>query len=136
MSKPLRMTPLMRRYYERWLNTPTLLENPHDEDKFYQFVKACIRYGHKSRSGSWLRGFLEKDIKGLFHEDHAQYLISKAVSIFDHIVEYENVAFPDPMVELRDPTSVRTAMRSATNANGERFYTDQEIQAFIEQRFK
>jgi hypothetical protein len=63
-------------------------------------------------------------------------LISEAVTIFDHIVEYEQVTFPDPMVEVKSPVSVSVAMRLTKKADGTRWYTDQEIQAFIEQHCK
>lgn len=135
MSKPLKMTPLMKKYYNRWINTPTLLGNPHDEDKYFQFIKACIKYGRMRRSGSWLRGFLEKDINR-FCGEYKQNLISRAVSIFDCIVEYENIEFPVPLVEQRDPASVSIAMSQLIRGDGTRFYTDQEIEAFIQQCFK
>ncbi|MBN2308251.1 MAG: hypothetical protein JXR94_04730 [Candidatus Hydrogenedentes bacterium] len=136
MSERLRMTPLMHKYYTHWLNTETLLGNPRDADRFYQFVKACIRYGRKRRSGSWLRSFLETDLKGRFCDDYLEQLISDAVSIFDHIAEYEDVVFPDPMVHLTNPPSVSAAMSLIKKPDGTRFYTDQEIEAFIQQHFK
>ena len=37
-------------------------------------------------------------------------LINDAVSKFDHIAEYEAVDFPDPLVELKNPVSVRCAL--------------------------
>lgn len=135
MEKQLPMTPLMRRYYEHWLATPSLLENPRDTDRFYQFVKACIKRARVSRSGAWLRPFLARDLRGRFAEKHLAGLISKAVSIFDHIVEYERVTFPDPMVEMKNPVLVKIAMRSIKREDGTPFYTDQEITSLIRKRF-
>jgi len=136
MNKTLKMTPVMQKYYNHWLKTKTLLGHPHDRDKFYQFVNACMKLGRNRRSGSWLREFLEIDIKGRFRDDYTQNLISRAVTIFDNIVEYENVVFPDPMVELKDPVAVRVTMSCVTNKDGTSRYTDQEIQAFIEEHVK
>lgn len=135
MTQKLTMTSLVRKYYWQWLSTPTLLENPRDSDKFYQFVRACIHYGRKRRSGSWLRPFLEKDLAGRFALEHSDRLVREAVSIFDHIAEYERVTFPDPMVEMKSPVSVKVAMRSVIRADGKRFYSDEDIQRYIQEHF-
>ncbi len=135
MKTQLPMTPIMRRYYDHWLATPTLLGNPRDIDKFYQFVKACVRHARIQRSGAWLRPFLVRDLKGQYAQEHLEGLISRAVSIFDHIVEYERVTFPDPMVEMKNPVSVEIAMSMVTRADGTPFCTRQEIDAFIGKHF-
>ena len=136
MGKSLKMSLLMKRYYDEWLRSPTLLENPHDQDRFYQFIKACNKYGRKHRSGSWLRSFLENDLKDRFPEDYKQQVISHAVSIFDHISLYETVAFPNPMVELKSRTSVYDTMYRLQRADGSKFYTEQEILDFIKENVK
>ncbi len=125
----------MRRYYDHWLATPTLLENPRDTDKFYQFVKACVRLARIPRSGAWLRPSLVRDLQGRYAEEHLEWLISEAVCIFDHIADYERVTFPDPMVEMKNPVSVTIAMRSIRRADGTPFYTEQEISNFISEHF-
>ena len=135
MTQKLPMTNLMRKYYRQWLRTPTLLDNPRDCDKLYQFIRACIHYGRKRRSGGWLRPFLEKDLAGRFIPEESDRLIREAVSIFDHIGEYESVTFPDPMVEMKTPVSVKVAMRSVIRGDGKRFYSDEEIQEYIQEHF-
>ena len=135
MTQKLPMTSLMLKYYQQWLNTPTLLDNPRDCDKFYQFVRACIHYGRKRRSGSWLRPFLEKDLAGRLPPEESDRLIREAVSIFDCIAEYESITFPDPMVEMKTPVSVKVAMRSVLRRDGKRFYSDEDIQQYIKENF-
>lgn len=133
MSHNLKMTPLMRRYYDNWLNSPTLLESPRDADKFYLFVKACIRLARIPRSGSWLRHYLNDDLKGKYSKEHTEFLINEAVSIFDHIIDFHRVVYPDHMVERRNPVFIKSIMRSVKKADGTRFYTDQDISTFIKE---
>ena len=48
------MSSLIRKYYESWLNGPTLFDHPNDEERFYRFTKACLKYGRKHYDGQWL----------------------------------------------------------------------------------
>ncbi len=130
------MTSLMRKYYKAWLNTTTLLGHPQDVDKFYRFVKACVRYGRTRRCGEWLRPILEEDLANCFPDkEHAERLTDEAISIFDHIIEYEGISFPDPLVELKSVYAVENAYRRVLNPDGSRFYSDEDIEKFLDKHF-
>jgi hypothetical protein len=136
VSRRVRMTSLMRKYYEAWLNTPTVLGNPRDVDKFYQFAKACVQHGRTRRCGAWLRPFLESDLPKRFADkQHVQRLADEAACIFDHIMDYEQTPFPNPLVELRSRSQVENALRRVLKEDGSRFYSDEDIELFLENHF-
>ena len=38
-------SPKVRSYYEQWAQSPTVFSGqPLDEERFYKFVKACVKY--------------------------------------------------------------------------------------------
>ena len=98
------MSPLIGKYYQATLTGPTYLNHHSDETKFYQFVKACIRYGRNSwLNGAWLRNHLERDLPNLFadHED-IEKNIRKAISLFDSLIDFHNTKFPNRSLEQED----------------------------------
>ena len=123
------MSPLIKKYYTRWIKRPTLFGVGGDVECFYKFVKACIRYSRNDRKdGQWLRYFLEKDICSWDE-------IAKAVSLFDHLMDYHETGFPDPMVEMKNPYMVKSRLERYQNFDGTPKYTDKEIDEYLKNKF-
>ena len=106
-----KMPPLIYKYYESWINSSTLLDDHSDRERFYRFAKACVRYGRTIRNGQWLRHFLERDLAKKFVKEYTEYEIQRAVSLFDHLIDYHRVNFPDAVLEMRDPYLVEAELQ-------------------------
>lgn len=89
-----KMSPRIVTYYRHWINSPTLFNHPCDRERFYKFVKACIRFSRKKLVGQWLRYFLEKDLPYKFKDkDFIETEIQKAVSLFHTLIEFSETPF-------------------------------------------
>ena len=127
---------IISKYYWNWLNGPKLFGDLSDEQRFYRFVKSCIRYCRSRVDGYWLRGYLEKDLSDKYHdEEYREQIIQKAVSLFDHIVDYENTQFSDHLVEMTNPALVKMQLRSFETFDGKRYYSDEQIDKIITKNF-
>ncbi len=129
------MSSLIKKYYESWLNGPTLFDNPNDVERFYRFTKACIRYGRKHRNGHWLRHFLKKDLWEKYDDEYREALIQNAVSLFDNLMDFCRVTFPDHVLEMRDPYLVTDKLRSIQKIDGTPRYSEEEIDNILNDYF-
>src|SRR3990172_7605494 len=88
------MPTLIRRYYRAWLDRR--LDEHHSDRYFYQFVRACRRYGNVRRSGSWLRKQLESDAVFTGDEFTDRRLL-EWVYLFDNLWDFcdSEKYFPD-----------------------------------------
>lgn len=134
MSKR-RMSPLIEKYYKAWIDGPTLFNHPNDEERFYRFVKACVRYGRKRRNGQWLRHFLEEDLRDKYDAEYTEQQIQNAVSLFDHLVDYENVSFPDHVLEMRDPYEVEAQLERIQKNGGFPALSEEAVNRILEKNF-
>jgi hypothetical protein len=101
--KKYKMSPHLKKYYDRWITSNTPL-GVSDIDKFYDFIKVCVKRGGKKHwNGARLRYFLEQDFPQRFPKDYADQLIIKAVSIFDHILYYERSSGYNYSLEQIEP---------------------------------
>jgi hypothetical protein len=130
------MSPLIGKYYQAWVEGPTLFEHWSDCDRFYRFVKACARYGRKVRNGGWLREHLEQDL-ALKYTDRSciERLIQNAATLFDSIMDYERVDFPLVVLEMREPYAVKLELHSYIKSDGTPRYTDEEIDSMLVEHF-
>lgn len=89
------------KYYWSWLAGPKLLSHPSEEEKFYQFVKASLRYGGKTKvTGVWLRRQLERDLPSMFPDaEYRESQIRQAVMLFDTLRQFHRTKFPDTSTE-------------------------------------
>jgi len=138
------MHELIEKYYKQWIASPTLLGHSLDCERFYKFVKACIRYSkHRSAKqdihGSWLRYFLERDLQNKYQGQYSDKLIHEAVVLFEHILEFSQTPFPDCLLEMRDPISVFWQLRryKRTDVDGKEtsYYSDDEIEKIMSDNF-
>lgn len=135
-TRKKKMSPIVSRYYWNWLNGTKLSGDLSDEQRFYRFVKSCIRYCRSRVNGYWLRGYLEKDLPDKFYDaEYREQEIQKAVSLFDAIMDYENTSFPDHLVNMTNPTLVKMQLRSFETFDGKRLYTDENIQSILAKNF-
>ena len=89
----------VRKYYDRWISSPTLLEHPTDKESFYKFVKACIGYaGHgnvvRKLDTSILRLHLYDDLHDRYSEEYYDEITHKIIVLFERLLNYEDTAFP------------------------------------------
>ena len=91
-----KMSIIVSRFYQAWLNGDKLFENYHDIQRFYKFVKACMKYCKSPKpNGQWLRHYLKKDLLEKFHDNElAEEYTQKAVSLFDHLRDYHLTNLP------------------------------------------
>lgn len=82
------MSPRVKEFYLDWVHGPKLFGHPYDEQRFYRFVKACIRYSRVRLSGEWLRPFLEKDLAG-----RNEYTVREAIHRFDILLDFNRTSF-------------------------------------------
>ena len=87
----------VRDYYDKWINSPTLLDHPMDKERFYQFVKACISHVGKGEllkklGIDILKTYLCDDLKILREGNYAKYedTVGEIVSLFQTLLEYED----------------------------------------------
>lgn len=132
-----KMSPIVKKYYSAWiLNSPTFLGHPLDEERFFRFIKSCIRYSRSRIDGQWLRGFLEVDLENQIPTlDSREHIIRKAVSVFDTIIDYEKTRFPDHEVEMKNPYLVKSQLQSWERRDGKRFYSEEKIQSILIKNF-
>ena len=131
-----KMSRIVSKYYYAWINGTILFGDFSDEQRFYRFVKSCIRYCRSRVNGYWLRGYLEKDLPGKFYDtEYREQVIQKAVSLFDHIVDCENTPFPDHLVEMTNPALVKMQLRSFETFDGKRYYSDEQMDEIVTKNF-
>lgn len=131
-----KMSKIVSKYYLDWLNGTKLFGDLSDEQRFYRFAKSCIRYCRSRVNGHWLRGHLEEDLSHKYpDEEYREEVIQKAVSLFDHIMEYENTQFPDHLVEMNNPTLVKMQLRGYETFDGNRSYSDKKIEEILSNNF-
>lgn len=118
------ISPLTKKYFKQWLACPTPFGSGSDLDCFYRFVKACIRYSRGSRKdGQWFRKILEKEASLKFSDKE----ISKAISLFEHLIDFHYVDFPRPLVEMREPFIVKSSL--------EKHYPADEVDRIMHRNF-
>lgn len=119
-----RMSKLVEKYYLAWVKGPTLLEHSLDRDRFYCFVKACMRYSRTKLHGGWLRYFLEKELPATYPtpilgRDFRGELISEVVILFERILAFNKASFPNHALEMRNPYAVMGQLRYHNRPPGE-----------------
>ena len=87
----------VRKYYQTWALSPTT--HPMDMEKFYKFVKACVRFaGHEDLGRkldiSYLRLHLYDSFHDKYNEEYYDEFTHKIVVLFEHLRDYENTTLP------------------------------------------
>ena len=78
--------PAIAKYFETWI-TGEKLFGPHDEDRFYEFVRKCYQHSKIRRTSSWLRPYLEQC-------DAGEYNTERAARLFDVLMDFQEVNWP------------------------------------------
>jgi len=126
----------VRKYYSAWLRGAALFEHPLDRDRFYRFVKACTTYSRQELHGEWLRYFLEIDLQKRYPDERSrEQVVIEAVVLFEHILNFNKVSFPDPVLEMGNPYSVSLALQSYTYADGRRLHSEEDIERILRENF-
>ena len=89
----------VRKYYDKWITSPTLLDHPADRERFYKFVKASVDYaGHqnvrRNLDPSILRLHLYDDLHDRYSEEFYDDITHQIIDLFEHLLDYEDTAFP------------------------------------------
>ena len=135
-----RMPKLVEKYYSVWINGPALLGHPLDNGRFYKFVKACLRYSRKRVHEEWLRYFLERDLKERYtNEQYRDELISELMILFQHILDFNRVSFPDHVLEMRNPYLVKMELERYhyidENGSEKSLHSDSQIERILADNF-
>ncbi len=85
----------VKKYYRRWINSPTLLGHPSDTRNFYQFVKACVQFAeHKDvrrkLSIDLLKAHLYDDLHDKYSEEAYDLIRNEIIVLFENILGYED----------------------------------------------
>lgn len=89
------MSPLIKKYYNNWLSSPTLYIHPLDMKRFYVFVKIVGRYSKKHKDGQWLRYFLKRDLSQKYKDsNYIEKITKKIVYLFDHLLDFNKISLP------------------------------------------
>jgi len=80
--------------YDMWINSPTLLDHGLDRERFYRFVKACVKYAgyqniRKKIDTSILRTSLYNDLHEKCSQEGYDDITSEIVELFESLLEYE-----------------------------------------------
>lgn len=139
------MHELIEKYYRAWVNGPTLLDHYLDRDRFFRFIKACIRYSRhwnaKQRIyGGWLEYFLERDLPKRYNDkQRCEEIIQEIIILFENILAFSKARFPDHVLEMRDPYLVSLELGSFryTDKDGKekRAYSHEEIEEILIKNF-
>ena len=94
-------------YYDRWIHGETLFANFHAKERFYKFVKACVRYVKNlkfvKRQEGWkrldidiLKAHLYDDLAELREKNYDAYdeTVFKIICLFETLLEYEKTSLP------------------------------------------
>ncbi len=84
----------IKEYYDKWINGPTLLEHILDRERFYRFVKACVKYAgcqniRKKIGTQILRASLYDDLHEGCSQEAYEDITSEIVELFESLLEYE-----------------------------------------------
>lgn len=135
MMAKYRMSNLVRKYYSARLSGGTLFEHPLDRDRFFRFVKACITYSRQELHGEWLRYFLERGLQERYPDERSrEQVVIEAVILFEHILNFNKVSFPSPVLEMRNPYLVSRALGSKSTG-GRRLYSEEDIERILRENF-
>lgn len=133
--KKYHMSPLIDKYYKNWVNSDSLFSDIVDLQKFYQFVKACLRYSRSRKDTHWLKFFLDKDLPEKYNKDKCQELVETATFLFNHLLDYEKTPFPNYILEMRNPFSVKYELMRIRNYDGSSYYSIDAIEKILVDNF-
>lgn len=89
----------VQNHFDKWIDSPTLLDHTLDRERFYRFVRYCVKFARSRVRNKPLQSILKAD---LFRESLIEKckirsseklnpdIVSQAVSLFSRLVEYEN----------------------------------------------
>jgi hypothetical protein len=85
--------------FDKWINSPTLLDHTLDRERFYRFVKYCVKFARRKVRNKPIASILKADLfkMSLIEKYKIRYsvnlnpdIVSQAVILFPTLVEYEN----------------------------------------------
>ncbi|MCK5180550.1 MAG: hypothetical protein KAR32_13555 [Candidatus Omnitrophica bacterium] len=130
------MSNLVEKYYKSWIGSHPLLGNQNSVEKFYKFVKACLRYGKIFQNGRWLKHFLERDLaKKYYDPKYIEDQKRNIISLFEHLIDFQRTKFPDHLIEMKNPILVKQELRCLERINGEKVYSEEGVESIIKREF-
>ena len=81
----------VKRYYRQWAASPTT--HPMDMEKFYQFVKACLKVDNELNT-EYLKDALYESFHGRYEENYYDEFKHKTVVLFEHLRDFANTPLP------------------------------------------
>ena len=134
-----KMPELIEKYYKGWIKWPTLLQAHPDRERFYRFVKACIRYSRRNIDTGWLRYFLERDLAKRYSEQYRDEIIAEILILFERILDFNKTSFPDHILEMKNPYAIYGVLRryGYVDKDGKEkpYYSDAKIEKILRDNF-
>ena len=102
----MKLSPLVNKYFLAWINSSTW-NTGHDADRrrFYKFVKAVVKYSQKRPSSGTVRRLILAHGKGKLEESVLDSEAAEYASLYDSILGFADIQFPDPLVERKNASS-------------------------------
>jgi len=96
-------SPIVGRYFDAWINCDTWYTgHRNDEERFYKFVKAVLRYCKRRPSDTQVRQHIELKGRELISDDNdLQEKAHYYTTLYASILEFHDTLFPDVLTELR-----------------------------------
>jgi len=133
-----KMSSLIEKYYLRWVKGPDLFSHPNDCNRFYQFVKACLRYSRRKSDlcGPWLQYFLDRDLRErIVNLQAREEVILEATILFEHLIDFSKVSFPDHVLEMRNPYKVKAQLEGLFYSDDRPVYPQEKIERILAEKF-
>ena len=134
---------MVDRYFNHWISLPTWDSmHPMDMARFYQFVKALRTYSRNSWRDKFHQNVLaaakekHQGIDESYTRDMIEFFFNRA----EAVLAFESVLFPDPVVEMRNPSVVLAYLRQFHQVVDEKgntrpLYTPEQLEDMLEENF-
>jgi len=97
----MKLSPVVGRYFDAWIKLQTW-DSGHqlDQQRFYRFVKAIVRYSRRRPSSIEVESLIEARWEGRRDSESLEETARHFASIYTAILDYENTnGFPNPLIE-------------------------------------
>jgi hypothetical protein len=141
-SKTEYFSPLVDKYLLAWIG-PSTWTSFHQADlgRFYKFIKALSRYSRKSITQTLSSTVVSsaQDVHPEMSPREIQNVAQEYCEIAQHLLQFMQAPFPDPLIEMRNPNDVFLHLRSLRVYHHDRGWIDmyslEEIEEFLGAHF-
>ena len=109
-----RLSKTVGKYFANWIHQDTWhTEHGSDMERFYQFVKAVLRYSNHRPGDSRVRRLIVEEA-GIAGNEYLEEKATRFAALYADLLEFhDTVRFPDALVEKRNPSAYYYALEAA-----------------------